>query len=289
MSIEIKDLSFIYMPGTPFEKEALKEINLTIKDRDFIGLIGHTGSGKSTLAQHLNGLLKPTRGSITINRLEISERKKSQSASLCQKVGLVFQYPEHQLFAETVYEDVAYGPRNLNYPENRLPELVRQVLEWVGLDYEEIKNKSPFSLSGGQKRRVAIAGVLAMQSDFLVLDEPTAGLDPAGRKEIVNLIKELYEKQNKTVVWISHNMDEVARLVNRLIVMGGGKVFMDGTPQEVFLKEKELKNIGLDIPAAASLVRRLKERGKPVPGRAITVEQAFYEIAQWMEGKANDQ
>jgi len=283
MSIEIINLSFIYMPGTPYEKVALKNINIKIKYGDFIGLIGHTGSGKSTLAQHLNGLLKPSQGSIKIDGTDLWQ-KKHPSREACRKVGLVFQYPEHQLFAETVFEDVAFGPRNLKIPEKRIPDLVKLSLEQVGLDYEEFKDRSPFALSGGQKRRVAIAGVLAMQPEVLVLDEPTAGLDPAGRKEIIKLIKEFY-KSGKTVIWISHNMDEIARMANRLIVMYRGTVFMDGSPQEVFSREEELKKIGLDIPAAASLVRKLKELGKPVPGKAITVDEAYREIAGWKEGK----
>ncbi len=283
MSIEVKNLSYIYMPGTPYEKEALKNINLTINYGDFIGLIGHTGSGKSTLAQHLNGLLKPTKGSIIIDGADLW-LKKHPSRDICRKVGLVFQYPEHQLFAETEFEDVAFGPRNLSFPEHKIPDLVEHSLTQVGLNYHEYKDRSPFALSGGQKRRVAIAGVLAMQPDVLVLDEPTAGLDPAGRKEIIRLIKRFYQK-GKTVVWISHNMDEIARLANRLIVMYRGTIFMDGIPQEVFSQEGELKKIGLDIPAAASLVRKLKEMGKPLPGKAITVEDAYLEIAKWMERK----
>lgn len=283
MSIEIKNLSFIYMPGTPYEKEALKNIDLKFNYGEFIGLIGHTGSGKSTLAQHLNGLLKPTKGKIKIDNRDLW-LKKHPAIDICRKVGLVFQYPEHQLFAETVYEDVAFGPRNLNFAEREIPDLVKLSLERVGIDYLEFKDRSPFTLSGGQKRRVAIAGVLAMQPDVLVLDEPTAGLDPAGRKAIIKLVKGFYQ-ENKTVIWISHNMDEIAQLVNRLIVMYRGTVFMDGAPQEVFSKERDLKGIGLDIPAAASLVRRLKEMGKPVPGRAITVDEAYQEIAKWMERK----
>ncbi|MEL7568493.1 MAG: energy-coupling factor transporter ATPase [Dehalobacterium sp.] len=283
MSIEIKNLSFVYMPGTPYEKEALKNINLKFNNGEFIGLIGHTGSGKSTLAQHLNGLLKPTKGKIKVDHMDLW-LKKNPAVDICRKIGLVFQYPEHQLFAETVYEDVAFGPRNLNFSEREIPDLVKHSLERVGIDYPEFKDRSPFALSGGQKRRVAIAGVLAMQPDVLILDEPTAGLDPAGRKEIIKLVSGFYQR-GKTVIWISHNMDEIARLVNRLIVMYRGTIFMDGTPQEVFAREKELKEIGLDIPAASSLVRRLKEMGKPVLGRAITVDEAYQEIVAWMERK----
>jgi energy-coupling factor transport system ATP-binding protein len=283
MSIKINDLSFIYMPGTPYEKEALKNINLSIEYGSFIGLIGHTGSGKSTLAQHLNGLLRPTKGSVEIDGRDLWQ-KKHPSREACRKVGLVFQYPEHQLFAETVFEDVAFGPKNLNISEKRIPDIVKKSLEQVGLDFFEYKDRSPFQLSGGQKRRVAIAGVLAMQPEVLVLDEPTAGLDPAGRKDIIKLIQSFYQ-EGKTVIWISHNMNEIARLANRLIVMYRGSVFMDGMPQEVFSREGELRKIGLDIPAAASLVRRLKEMGKPVQGKAITVDEAYQEIARWKGGR----
>jgi energy-coupling factor transport system ATP-binding protein len=286
MSIKINDVSFIYMPGTPFEKTALKNINLSIKDGEFVGVIGHTGSGKSTLAQHLNGLLKPSKGTIMIDDALLNGKTATQD--LCKKVGLVFQYPEYQLFAETVFEDVAFGPRNLGVPENRVSGLVKEFIELVGLDYAGIKERSPFTLSGGQKRRVAIAGVLAMQPNTIVLDEPTAGLDPAGRKEIINLIREYHKRYQKTVIWISHNMDEIARLAGRLIVMSRGEVFMDGAPQEIFTYEKELISIGLDIPDAAALVRRLKARGKPLPGQAITVNEALGEIENWLRGKQND-
>ncbi|MCR6543986.1 energy-coupling factor transporter ATPase [Dehalobacterium formicoaceticum] len=283
MSIEIKNLSYIYLPGTPYEKKALNQINLSIKAGEFIGLIGHTGSGKSTLAQHFNGLLKPSSGSIEVERRNLWAGKKPPK-DICGKVGLVFQYPEYQLFAETVYEDVAFGPLNLGFPLRNIAEIVQHALESVGLDYLLFKDKSPFSLSGGEKRRVAIAGVMAMNPDILVLDEPTAGLDPVGRKEIIRLIHHFFQQKGKTVIWISHNMDEIARLVNRLIVMVQGKILMDGSPQEVFSREKELMEVGLAIPAASSLVRRLKEQGKPIPGKAITVDQAFQEIAMWLEG-----
>ncbi|MGI6678273.1 MAG: energy-coupling factor transporter ATPase [Dehalobacterium sp.] len=286
MSIEIKDLSYIYLPGTPYEKKALNQINLTINEGEFIGLIGHTGSGKSTLAQHFNGLLKPSAGSIKVDRQNLWVNKRPPK-DICGKVGLVFQYPEYQLFAETVYEDIAFGPLNLGFHQREIPDIVQHALESVGLDYLTIKEKSPFTLSGGEKRRVAIAGVMAMNPDILVLDEPTAGLDPLGRKDISRLVHRFYQQKGKTVIWISHDMDEIARLVNRLIVMVKGRIFMDGTPQEVFSQERELEEIGLAIPAAASLVRRLKEQGKPVPGEAITVEQAFQEIAMWLEGRTH--
>lgn len=283
MSIVLENIFHTYMPGTPYEKEALQEINLTINYGEFIGLIGHTGSGKSTLAQHLNGLLKPTKGVLKIDGQDIWQ-KKHPAREACGQVGLVFQYPEHQLFAETVFEDVAFGPRNLKRSEDKIHKIVKKSLEEVGLVYGEFKDRSPFQLSGGQKRRVAIAGVLAMEPQVLVLDEPTAGLDPAGRKEIIQLITRFYQ-QGKTVVWISHNMDEIARLANRLVVMFQGKIFLDDQPEKIFSQTHALKKIGLDIPAAAALVRKLQELGKPIAGRAITVDQAFQEIAEWLGGK----
>lgn len=281
MSIQLKDVSFIYMPGTPYEKEALKNINISIDDGEIVGIIGHTGSGKSTLVQHLNGLLKPTAGTVLVDGIEISG-KKASTGDISKRVGLVFQYPEYQLFEETVFDDVAFGPRNLGLPESEVELLVKEAIELVGLDYEKIKDRSPFLLSGGQKRRVAIAGVISMKPNTLVLDEPTAGLDPAGRKEIMKLIQDYHQQQGKAVIWISHNMDEVAQLAPRQIVMFQGTIFMDGKTHAVFAREQELREIGLDIPAAASIVRRLKGLGKDVSGQAITVDEAYQEITQWL-------
>ena len=284
MSIEIKDLTYIYLPETPFEKKALNGVSLKVESGEFIGLIGHTGSGKSTLAQHLNGLLKPSHGSISINGRNLW-LKKTPLEDICRLVGLVFQYPEYQLFGETVLEDVSFGPKNLGIEPEALPELVKEALKWVGMDFADFKDRSPFALSGGEKRKVAVAGVIAMSPETLVLDEPTAGLDPAGRKEMIRFVQRYQQKHKKTVIWITHNMDEIARIATRLIVMDGGEVAMDGTPREIFAREAELKKLGLDIPAAAALVRQLKSLGKPLPGTAITVQEAFAEISHWLGGE----
>lgn len=287
MSIEIRDLSYIYMPGTPFEKKALNGVNLKVENGEFVGLIGHTGSGKSTLAQHLNGLLKPSQGSVWINSRNLW-LKKNPLEDICRLVGLVFQYPEYQLFGETVLEDVAFGPKNLGLEPEALPNLVKEALTWVGMDYAEFKDRSPFALSGGEKRKVAVAGVIAMGPETLVLDEPTAGLDPAGRKEMIRFVQRYQQKHQKTVIWITHNMDEIARIATRLVVMDEGRIAMDGAPRQIFSREEELKKLGLDIPAAAAVVRQLKNLGKPLPGAAITVQEAFAEISHWLGGKNSD-
>ncbi|MDD2496584.1 MAG: energy-coupling factor transporter ATPase [Desulfitobacteriaceae bacterium] len=283
MPIEIKNVSYIYMPNTPYEKLALKNINLSIEKGEFIGLIGHTGSGKSTLVQLFNGLLKPAKGTIFVDGKNLWE-KKHVSPEVCRKVGLVFQYPEYQLFAETVFEDVAFGPRNLKLPESELPSLVKESLDIMGIDYAQFKDRSPFSLSGGQKRKAAIAGVIAMQPDILVLDEPTAGLDPAGRNDMIKLAQHLHRKKGRTIIWITHNMNEVAQLATRLVVMSEGQIITEGSPREIFAQEEKLKELGLEIPVAASLVRQLKKLGKPVQGTAITVPEALAEISRWLGG-----
>lgn len=284
MSVELKNVSFVYMPGTPYEKKALKNISLSFKEGEFVGLIGHTGSGKSTLAQHLNGLLKPTEGTVTVEGKNLWA-KKTVSPEICKKVGLVFQYPEYQLFAETVFDDVAFGPRNLKVGEEGISILVKESLEMLGMNFTEFKDRSPFALSGGEKRKAAVAGVIAMKPDTLVLDEPTAGLDPAGRADMINFVQRYHKKQGKTIIWITHNMDEIARIATRLVVMYRGGIFMEGSPREIFAREKELTELGLGIPAAASLVRQLKGLGKPLKGTAITVQEAFQEITQWLGGK----
>lgn len=282
--ITIKDLNYIYNPGTPFEKKALDSINLSINQGDFIGLIGHTGSGKSTLVQHLNGLMKPTSGTIIVDGTDIT-KKEANLREVRQKVGLVFQYPEHQLFEETVYKDIAFGPRNLGLDEAEVDERVKNSMELVGLDYETLKERSPFELSGGQKRRVAIAGVVAMKPKVLVLDEPTAGLDPYGRDEILNEIKSLFEKEDMTIVLVSHSMEDVARLVNRILVMDKGKLVMDDTTREVFKRATELENIGLGIPQITSFMRKLNERGENVRTDILTVEEAKEEIMKYIGTK----
>jgi energy-coupling factor transport system ATP-binding protein len=244
---------------------------LEIQEGEFFGLIGQTGSGKSTLIQHLNGLLKPTRGSVEVDGQNLWERGTNLRA-IRQKVGLVFQYPEHQLFEETVFADVAFGPRNMGLPEEEVKERVEEALAMVGLD-GEIADRSPFELSGGQKRRVAIAGVLAMRPKYLILDEPTAGLDPMGRQEILGEISAL-QQQGVTVVLVSHNMEEVARLVSRLAVMHDGRLIAQGTPAEVFSKGELLEEVGLALPQIAQLMHRLRERGLDIPVDIYTVEEA---------------
>lgn len=232
MAIEIRNLSHIYSQGTPFESVALDEISATIEKGSFTGLIGHTGSGKSTLIQHLNVLLKPTSGSILLNGADIND-KSINPKSIRQKVGLVFQYPEHQLFEETVEKDVAFGPNNLGMKQDEIQERVKQAIELVGLDYLEVKDKSPFELSGGQMRRVAIAGVLAMEPEVLVLDEPTAGLDPKGRDDILKVIRSLHEEKQITVLLVSHSMEDIAKFVDKIMVMSKGKLVLYEEPEQV--------------------------------------------------------
>ena len=273
MPIKIENMSHVYMEGGPFEYKALDGINLEIQNGEFVGLIGHTGSGKSTLIQHLNGLLKPTSGSIEVNGIKI-EHKSKQLKELRQKVGLVFQYPEHQLFEDTVYLDIAFGPKNLGCSPSEIEQRVKEAMELVGLDYESIKDRSPFELSGGQRRRVAIAGVLAMKPEILVLDEPTAGLDPRGRDEILGRIAQLHKKYNLTIILVSHSMEDIAKLVDRIIVMNKGKIALDGSPEEVFRHAKELNEMGLDVPNITHLVNTLREAGLELPDNIFTVERA---------------
>ncbi|MCT4660732.1 MAG: energy-coupling factor transporter ATPase [Tissierellales bacterium] len=273
MSIEINDLNFIYNEGTPFERQALKNINLEISDSELVGLIGHTGSGKSTLIQHFNGLLKPTSGTILVDGEDLFKEKKTL-LNIRKKIGLVFQYPEHQLFEETIGKDIAFGPTNLGLNEDEVNSRVRESMELVGLDYETMVDRSPFELSGGQKRRVAIAGVLAMNPSVLILDEPTAGLDPRGRDEIFNQIKELYDKKKLTIIIVSHSMEDMANLVNRLVVMYHGEVYMSGKPKEIFERAEELEKIGLGVPQIKKLMIKLKSLGKIKDDSAITIEEA---------------
>lgn len=284
MMMKINNLKYIYNPETPFEKYALRDINLEIEEGELIGLIGHTGSGKSTLVQHLNGLMKPTSGSIIIDGIDITE-KGADLKSIRQKVGLVFQYPEHQLFEETVYKDIAFGPKNLELSENEINTRVRESMELVGLDFETLKDRSPFELSGGQKRRVAIAGVIAMKPKILVLDEPTAGLDPHGRDEILGEIENLYKKGGITIILVSHSMEDVANLVNRLLVMHEGEIAMDDKTREVFKRADELESLGLGIPQVTKLMKSLKMMGKDVRDDILTVEEAKVEIIKYLRRK----
>ncbi len=281
MTIKIKNLTHVYSPNTPFEIKALDNINISIDNGEFIGLIGHTGSGKSTLIQHLNGLLKPTNGKIEIDDDDILSKSVSLK-KIRQKIGLVFQYPEHQLFEETVYKDISFGPRNLGLAEDEVDLRIKEAMEVVGLEYDIIKDRSPFDLSGGQRRRVAIAGVLAMKPKVLILDEPTAGLDPKGRDEILGQIEQLYKRYNMTIILVSHSMEDIAKLVNRLIVMYRGKVAMDDTPREVFKRVDELENMGLALPQITYFMRAFKEKVKDIREDVITVHEAKKEILEYL-------
>jgi energy-coupling factor transport system ATP-binding protein len=283
MSIKVENLTYKYMVGTPFEKTALDSVSLEIAEGEFIGLIGHTGSGKSTLIQQLNGLLKPTSGDIYIDDEKITE-KGFELRRVRQKVGLVFQYPEHQLFEETVYKDVSFGPINLGLSASEVDERVKRAIGVVGLDFEAVRDKSPFDLSGGQRRRVAIAGVLAMEPSILILDEPTAGLDPRGRDEILGQIKKLHEEYKITIILVSHSMEDVAKLVDRLIVMYKGKNILTGHPREVFKEVDTLEEIGLGVPQVTYLVRRMREKGYDISEDIITVEEAGNELIRILRG-----
>ncbi len=278
MPIEVKDLSHIYAKGSPFEYQALDNVNFTIEDGEFIGLIGHTGSGKSTLIQHLNGLLNPSSGTVYVNGEDIFENSKEELAKLRLKVGIVFQYPEQQLFEETVFKDVAFGPKNLGISDEEIEERVKESLEAVGLNYEEFKDKSPFELSGGQMRRVAIAGVIAMRPEVLVLDEPTAGLDPAGRDEVLKLIEDLHKKRNNTIILVTHNMDDAGKLADKLLVMDHGKIKFFDTPENVFDHVEELEQIGLAAPQVTYLMKKLKEKFPDINDKVYRIEDARDEI-----------
>ncbi|MDK7755437.1 MAG: energy-coupling factor transporter ATPase [Peptoniphilus harei] len=284
--IEINNLMHIYSPGLPFEKKAVDDISLKIEENEFIGLIGHTGSGKSTFIQHLNGLLKPSSGEIIIDGTRV-DKSGSNLTDLRKKVGLVFQYPEYQLFEETIERDIAFGPRNLDISEEEVHERVKASMESVGLDYETYKDKSPFELSGGLKRRVAIAGVLAMEPKVLILDEPTAGLDPRGRDEILSEIKNIHENRKMTVILVSHSMEDVAKIAERIIVFDKGKVFLDGEPREIFRNEDKLLGVGLGIPQITSLMRTLKKKGLDINEDAITVEEAKESLKKYLRGASN--
>lgn len=289
MSIKVENVNYIYGIGSGFEKQALKDVNLTINDGEFIGLIGHTGSGKSTLTQHLNGLVKATSGAIYYNGQNIYDEKYNMR-DLRSKVGLVFQYPEHQLFEETVFKDVCFGPSNLGLDKEEIEERAHQALKNVGLD-KTFYEQSPFELSGGQKRRVAIAGVLAMKPDVLILDEPTAGLDPRGRDEILDQIALLHKTEHITIILVSHSMEDVAKYVGRIIVMNRGEVLFDDTPKKVFKNYKKLEEVGLAAPQSTYIMNALKERGLNVDTEAMTVEEAAQSILKALKengGAGND-
>lgn len=259
MSIIVRHLTHIYSKGLPGETVALDDVSFEIASGECIGIIGHTGSGKSTLLQHMNGLLKPHSGEIIVSDMNIGDGSVKK-VDISKNVGLVFQYPEYQLFEETVAKDVAFGPRNLGVPEDEISSIVRESIELLGLDYDAVAEKSPFELSGGQKRRVAIAGVLAMKPKVLILDEPTAGLDPASKHDMLEVIKRLRQERNLIVVFVSHNMKDIAELSDRIIVMNGGKLVMNGSPKEVFARASELKSMGLSVPPVTEILYEVSEK-----------------------------
>ncbi len=291
MSIEVKHITHIYSKGLPQESVALSDVSFTVEDGEFLGIIGHTGSGKSTLLQHLDGLLKPDEGQILIGDVDITAPKVSLLA-VRRQIGLVFQYPEYQLFDETVAADVAFGPKNLGLDGEEIEERVRESLRMVNLDYDAIKDKSPFDFSGGQKRRIAMAGVLAMRPRVLILDEPTAGLDPRAHRDVLNMIRTYHkENQDSIIILVSHNMNDIAEYADKVLVMDGGRVLMHGTPREVFERSTELRAVGLDIPDLADLAEKLQARGIMVPKDAFTIPEMAQQIAAWFgkDGKGGDQ
>ncbi len=279
--LEVQNLTHLYSAGTPFAHTALEDVSFTVNRGEFIGVIGHTGSGKSTLMQHLNGLLKPTSGSVLLDGQNIWENKTVTRQSRF-RVGLVFQYPEYQLFEETVYQDIAFGPKNMGLPQAEIDRRVQEAAGFVGLTQQQLQG-SPFDLSGGQKRRVAIAGVIAMEPEVLILDEPTAGLDPAGRKEILGNIESYRNAKNAAILMVSHSMTDVARMADRLLVLCNAKLAMDGTPKEIFARSQELLDMGLDVPEVTKVCLRLRELGIDLPP-VYTMEQAVQELTARMGG-----
>ncbi len=277
MSIKVNHLCHIYNPGLPHEWVALKNIDFKVEDGEFLGIIGHTGSGKSTLLQHLNGLLKATEGSVCIGDVTIGDKDVSLF-EIRKKIGLVFQYPEYQLFEETVAKDVAYGPQNLGLEEDEIQRRVEKALSMVGLDMEEIGRKNPFDLSGGQKRRAAIAGVIAMEPEVLILDEPTAGLDPRSHEDILQMIQRIHEETGNITILVSHNMNDIARLSDKVMVMDRGTISFMGTPLEVFSHKEQLVEMGLDLPDSMNIGWKLKERGWAVDENVMNIEQLSLEI-----------
>ncbi|URZ03502.1 energy-coupling factor transporter ATPase [Clostridium felsineum] len=287
MPIKIENLTYTYMPGTPFEKKALDNINITIEDGEFAVFIGHTGSGKSTLIQQINGLLKPTSGNIFIDDVDITN-KAVKLNDIRKKVGLVFQYPEYQLFEETIEKDIAFGPKNMGLSEEEVSIRVRKAMKMVGLEYEIFKDKSPFELSGGQKRRVAIAGVVAMEPRVLILDEPTAGLDPKGRDDILYEIKKLQKEYKMTIILVSHSMEDVAKIADKVFVMYDSKCILSGNLDEVFNEIDTLEKVGLAVPKVTYLTRKLREKGFDISNDVFTIEAAKKEILRVLESAKND-
>lgn len=285
MPINVSHLSYTYSKNGPFKNDALRDVSFDIDDGSFVGIIGHTGSGKSTLIQHLNGLIKPDTGSVVVDGVNITEAG-ADMRKIRSKVGLVFQYPEYQLFEETVYKDIAYGPSNLEMDFNTIDRLIHESIEFVGLG-EDVLEKSPFELSGGQKRRVAIAGVLAMNPSILILDEPTAGLDPIGRRDILSRLKTLHETKKITVMLVSHSMEDIAATVDKVIVMSNGRLAAFGTVPEIFSNSDMLKDAGLDVPQVCTVANVLRKDGFDISGDIYTVEKAADEIYNYIKGAKN--
>ncbi|RCW49286.1 MULTISPECIES: energy-coupling factor transporter ATPase [unclassified Halanaerobium] len=281
MLIDLKNVKHVYNDEN--NVTALNNINLKIDKGEFIGIVGHTGSGKSTLVQLFNGLIKPVQGVVKVDDIEVSGEKKNLK-EIRRRVGLVFQYPEHQLFEETVYEDIAFGPKNLGFNEDEIETRVAEVMELVGLDFNEFKDRSPFKLSGGQQRKTAIAGVLALKPEVLVLDEPTAGLDPNGRDQLSNLLKHLHENLNMTIILISHRMEEIAQLSTRVIVMHEGEIVMDGSPIEIFSKGEKLHQLSLELPQISEILHRLNEKGLDIRTDLFSINDASSEIIKALRG-----
>ena len=286
--IRTENLTYTYSQGTPFEKTAVKDVNIESEEGELVGIIGHTGSGKSTLIQHLNGLIKPTSGKIFIDGVDIHD-KNIKLRDVRFKVGLVFQYPEYQIFEETVYKDIAFGPTNMGLDEGEIDKRVRETAKLVGID-DSLLNKSPFELSGGQKRRVAIAGVMAMRPKVLILDEPTAGLDPRGREMILGQIKHYHEETGSTVLLVSHSMEDVARFAQKILVMNKGEVFCYDTPPAVFARADEIAAIGLSVPQITKVFSMLRSRGIDIRGDVYTIEFAMKTINEYLaaKGKAGE-
>lgn len=284
MSITVENLTYTYSKGLPNETRALEDVSFQLKPGEFAAVIGHTGSGKSTLMQQLNGLLCPDSGKITVGEVCITD-PSTKMTEVRRKVGLVFQYPEYQLFEETVAKDVAFGPKQVGMTGEKLDRVVEESIRLTGLDYEEVKERSPFELSGGQKRRVAIAGVLAMKPEILILDEPTAGLDPSAHRDVLELIRRIHRKERMTILLVSHNMGDVAELADRVLVMNRGKLVMNGTPAEVFSRGEPLWEMGLGLPPATEFMKRLKDRMPGIDTAQLSIEDAAKEICRYLKGR----
>lgn len=284
MSITVENLTYTYSKGMPNETRALEDVSFRLEPGEFAAIIGHTGSGKSTLVQQLNGLLRPDSGKITVGEVCITD-PSTKMTEVRRKVGLVFQYPEYQLFEETVAKDVAFGPKQVGITGEELDRVVTDSIRLTGLDYEEVKERSPFELSGGQKRRVAIAGVLAMKPEILILDEPTAGLDPSAHRDVLELIRRIHRQERMTILLVSHNMGDIAKLADRVLVMNRGRLVMNGTPAEVFSRREPLWEIGLGLPPAAEFMERLKDRMPGIDAAQLSIEDAAKEICRYLKGR----